>query len=166
MDNLKSFRTNTLEKCNRDYENESYSEFIKRGMKYKVFRDYYQNNKVHHLECLKEILTGLENGIDASIYAKSEFNGLQMEVIRKGLELGLDTTIYAKSIFSFEQMMIIKDGLEHALDVSIYANPEFDMYQMSEIEQGLLDGIDVSSYAKPKNSAPVMYFSRMCLKHK
>lgn len=166
MDTLKPYKNTTPKESRRVYTKESYSEFVKRGMKYKVFKDFYKNNKVHHYECLKEILDGLENGIDASIYAKSEFNNLQMEVIRKGLELGLDVSIYAKSIFSFEQMMVIKDGLEHKLNVSFYANPEFDEYQMSEIEKGLLEGIDVSSYAKPNNSAPVMYFARMCLKEK
>lgn len=35
---------------------------------------------------INEILFGLEQGVDVSIYAKPEFNGAQMCEIRKGLE--------------------------------------------------------------------------------
>ena len=51
----------------------------------------------YQLEQIKEeIKSGLESGIDTSIYAKPEFNCDQMRQIREGLESRLDVSIYAK----------------------------------------------------------------------
>ena len=53
----------------------------------------------------EEILKGLQAGLDVSIYAKKEFDYLQMEEIREGLEKGLDVSIYAKPEFDYDQMV-------------------------------------------------------------
>ncbi len=42
-----------------------------------------------------EILNGLEDNLDVSIYAKPEFDEYQMNVIRFGLKQKLDVSIYA-----------------------------------------------------------------------
>ncbi len=99
----------------------------------------------------KEIIfSGIEKGLDVSIYAKPEFNAKQMYEIRLGLEEGLDVSIYAKPEFHYRQMWQIRLGLEKGLNVGIYAKPEFNWKQMEEIRFGLMSGLDVSKYADPR----------------
>ena len=47
------------------------------------------------------------------MYAKEDFNWLQMEEIRLGLEENLDVSIYAKKEFVWFQMKEIREKLEH-----------------------------------------------------
>ena len=56
-----------------------------------------------------------------------------MEKIREGLEANLDVSIYAKKEFNYLQMQEILTGLFTKVDVSIYANPDLDYNQMREI---------------------------------
>ena len=58
----------------------------------------------------KQILLGIENKVNVSIYAKPEYSWIQMEKIREGLEDNLDVSLYAKPEFHFHQMEEIKDG--------------------------------------------------------
>ena len=83
----------------------------------------------------KEILQGLKENIDISIYAKQEFDWEQMQEIRKGLKDNLDVSIYAKNDFNNCQMEQIRLGLEENIDVSIYANPNISGYEMEEIRK-------------------------------
>lgn len=98
---------------------------------------------------LEEIETGLRNNVDISIYAKPEFNSLEMREIRLGLEDKLDVSIYAKKEFNYRQMEEIREGLENNLNVNIYAKPVFNELQMEEIKLGLKNNIDVNIYSKP-----------------
>ena len=50
----------------------------------------------------EEIIIGLEDNLDVSIYAKLDFNEFQMFQIRTGLEDGLDVSIYAKPELHWE----------------------------------------------------------------
>ena len=50
---------------------------------------------------LDEIIKGLVNHLDVSIYAKPIYNWRQMHEIRRGLENRIDPTIYARIEFSF-----------------------------------------------------------------
>ena len=84
-----------------------------------------------------EILKGLENNLDVSIYAKPEFDDFQMNAIRTGLEDNLDVSVYAKPEFDEFQMNQIRWGLKNNLDVSIYANPRFDWVQMKAFREKL-----------------------------
>ena len=52
-------------------------------------------------EQLIEISLGTEQGLDVSIYAKSEFWWTQMKQIRLGLEAGLDVSMYARPKFDW-----------------------------------------------------------------
>ena len=56
----------------------------------------------------EEIILGLEDNLNVSIYAKKEFEWVKMEIIREGLEEGLDVSIYAKPELSWKQMLKIK----------------------------------------------------------
>ena len=74
----------------------------------------------HFIEDQQEqILLGLEENIDVSIYANSKFSASQMREIREGLKNNLDVSIYAKTKFNEKQMKQIRLGLEDNLDVSI-----------------------------------------------
>ena len=65
----------------------------------------------------KQILAGLKENIDVSIYAKKEFDEYQMFEIRTGLLANLDVSIYAKSDFNNYQMEQIREGLKENLNV-------------------------------------------------
>ncbi len=47
-----------------------------------------------------------------SLYAKPEFNILQIKEIRKGLEKGLDVSVYAKPEYSWKEMREIRKKIE------------------------------------------------------
>ena len=55
---------------------------------------------------LREIFIGLENGLDVSGYANTEYNWQQMKEIRLGLEAGLDVSYYR----SIQPMRCASDG--------------------------------------------------------
>lgn len=61
----------------------------------------------------------------------------QEEQILLGLEENIDVSIYANSKFSASQMREIREGLEKGLNVSIYANPEYYWQQMENIRKQL-----------------------------
>ena len=42
-----------------------------------------------------EIIRGIENGVDVSVYCKEEFNAAQMKALRLGLEEKLDVSRFA-----------------------------------------------------------------------
>ena len=56
----------------------------------------------------KEILKGLENKLDVSIYAKKEFDWEQMKEIRLGLEDDLDVFLYTKTEYTRKEMNDIR----------------------------------------------------------
>ena len=87
----------------------------------------------------EEILIGLEEKLDVSIYAKKEFNWEQMIQIREGLKNNIDVSIYAKTDFTGGQMFYIRSGLEDNLDVSVYAKPEYSWREMFVIQEKLLE---------------------------
>ena len=78
------------------------------------------------------------NGIVSVFQAhKPEYTWQQMCQIRSGLEQGIDVSIYSNPKFDFKQMRTIRFGLEKNLDVSIYAKPEYTSAQMRKIRESL-----------------------------
>ena len=77
-----------------------------------------------------EILRGIKNNLNISIYAKKEFNAAQMREITEGLERNLNVSIYAKTEFEDYQMYQIRLGLEANIDASIYAKSYFYWKEM------------------------------------
>ena len=55
-----------------------------------------------------QILNGLKKNVDVFIYAKIDFNYLQMRYIRQGLEANLDVSVYAKPEYSWQKMRAVK----------------------------------------------------------
>ena len=138
---------------NLDYVYPSSSVKVKQkddDLKYRI--DY---NKFDE-EQLSQIKRGFEEGFDAYVYAKPEFNASQMNRILQGMEDDLDVSIYAKPEFNENQMVMIYLGLYNEIDVSIYAKPEFNEEQMEQIFEGLNFGLDVSEYADPNISEEEM----------
>lgn len=104
---------------------------------------------------MREIKVGQILGIDISVYAKPEFDGLQMREIRMGLdktrfEKNIKVSVYAKPEFDYFQMQEIRMGLENGVDVLIYAKPEIGGYWMGKIRSDLEKKVDVSAYFKPE----------------
>ena len=103
-----------------------------------------------------EIIKGLENNLDVSIYANPRFSSFQMHIIRTGLEGNLDVSIYAKECFDESQMSFLKFtlgnnwGLKNKEKILIFAKPEFDHGQMEQIYLGLYANIDATIYANPR----------------
>ena len=58
-----------------------------------------------------QIILGLEQNLDVSIYAKDCFDWLQMKQIRYGLEKDLDVSIYAKTEYNWKKMKEIRKRL-------------------------------------------------------
>ena len=63
----------------------------------------------------------------------NQFNKSQQEEILLGLENNIDISIYAKTIFDANQMNQIRWGLEDNLDISIYAKPEYSWLEMKHL---------------------------------
>lgn len=123
----------------------------------------YFNKGFSSLE-LDEIIYGLKEKLDVSIYANHKFDYKQMEQIRLGLLFGIDVSIYAKYEFDYEQMEQIRDGLYKDIDISWYNNPNLNWLQMQEIKLGIIEGIDVSYFAKIEYSWLQMQEIRLGLK--
>ena len=69
----------------------------------------------------------------------NQFNKYQQDEILKGLEDKLDVSVYAKPEFDEKQMAQIRLGLKNNLDVSIYAKPEVLWGEMEGIRLNLLE---------------------------
>lgn len=112
---------------------------------------------------LKEIIEGIDKGIDIDGYCNEKLTAEQMKEIREGLAVGVDISFYNSPKYEVSQMKVIRDGLIMGLDVSYYANPKFNAFQMYQIMKGLMQGIDVSKYAKANISWEEMEDVRISL---
>ena len=99
-----------------------------------------------------EILKGLEDKLDVSVYANTEFTADQMQQIRLGLEDNVDVFWYAKKEFNWKQMSQIRLGLKANLDVSKYANPELKWGEMESFRLNLLE----------KEALKIIFSSEIC----
>ena len=68
----------------------------------------------------------------------NQFDELQQKEILKGLQENLDISVFANSVFNLNQMIQIRLGLKSDLEVSIYANPKYSWKEMNEIRMNLL----------------------------
>jgi hypothetical protein len=87
-----------------------------------------------------EIISGINSGIDVSVYAKPELDHMQMRQVRKALENGFDFARYARPEFSPMQMDQIMQGIQSGIDVSMIAHPGFEPFQMKNIRMVLEAG--------------------------
>ena len=68
-----------VEEINKNIENKT------------VDKQVWQSLGFDELQAI-EIIRGIENGIDVSVYCKEEFNAAQMKALRLGLEEKLDVS--------------------------------------------------------------------------
>ena len=116
---------------------------------------------------MREILIGINEGVDISIYAKPEFSAVQMKAIREGMQKSQDITKYAGKYNSL-QVAQINSGLEKGLDVSIYTNPEYSAPKMRLLYDALVYGVptsDVKRIAIPAYNAGQLRAIVRGLKH-
>ena len=101
----------------------------------------------------------IHNNLSIENLIKTEWFNLfdiyQKEEILKGLKNNLDVSIYAKECFDESQMLFLKYALGDncCLDkekILIFAKPEFDENQMGQISLGLQANIDATIYANPR----------------
>ena len=82
------------------------------------------------------------NNLSIENFTKTEwfnqFNEKQQKQILLGIENKVNVSIYAKPEYSWEQMDEIKLGLKYNLDVSVYSKPEISWEKMREIRKQLL----------------------------
>lgn len=124
----------------------------------------YFNKGFSSLE-LDEIIYGLKNKLNVSIYANTKFNYEQMEQIRLGLLNSLPVLIYAIPEFSSKQMYEIRLGLSKGLDISWYNDPKFNWEQMRQIRLGLEKSLEILCFAKIEYSWLQMEQIRLGLKY-
>ena len=98
--------------------------FLYRLQKKKV--EIRKMRKQFNKEQQKEILEGIKQDLDISIYAKKEFDSFQMAQIREGLEGNLDVSLYAKPEYNADQMWQIFAGLDENVEVSWITNSDLD----------------------------------------
>ena len=85
----------------------------------------------------REIKSGIENKVDLSVYAKTEYDSFQMFEIRIGLQGNLDVSYYTNPDFGPTEMNLIRTGLRKGLNVSEYAKQELNWEEMQEIRKRL-----------------------------
>ncbi len=91
-------------------------------------------------ECMHEVLLGLEENLDVSLYADERYGWKQMRELRLGLEHQIDITAYAKPLYRADQMREIRLGLEENLDVSKYSSMVHPAQEMRIMRKWLADG--------------------------
>lgn len=153
---------------------------------------HYTEGTEFSAEQQQEIFLGQQEGLDVSLYSRSDFNWLQMEQIRMGLKDKVDVSVYADPLYSFETMKQIrlamysdcdltpylKRGfaddeleqirlaLEEGLAINTWLTDGMYMQQIHEIRIGLYEGVKVSVYADPKYNWMQMKEIRLGLEQK
>ena len=91
-------------------------------------------------ECMHEILLGMEQNLEVSIYADERYSWRQMRELRLGLEHQIEVKPYAKPLYRADQMHEIRLGIEANLDVSLYSSMVHPAQEMRIMRQWLEDG--------------------------
>ena len=125
------------------------------GLKEKLDVSIYANHKFDYKQ-MEQIRDGLYKDIDISWYNNPNLNWLQMQEIKLGIIEGIDVSYFAKIKYSWLQMQEIRLGLKYGIEVNWYLNPNFTEKQMEQIRLGLIEKMDVSWYNNPKISAQRM----------
>ncbi len=91
-------------------------------------------------QCMNEVLKGLEQNLDVSVYATERYGWKQMRELRLGLEHQIDVTPYAKPLYRADQMREIRLGIEDNLDVSLYSSMVHPAQEMRIMREWLAEG--------------------------
>jgi uncharacterized protein (DUF342 family) len=99
---------------------------------------------------ISEIDEGRREGLDTSVYERTEYFAIQMRQIRFGMLEGLKIEYYADPSYDWFQMEEIRKGLKNNQDVSIYAYPDIPYDTMHQIRKGLEEGMNLYRYRNLK----------------
>lgn len=99
----------------------------------------------------KQIIDGINSGLDVSVYAKPEYDSLKMTQIRRAMENGVDIMPWVNAGYNSLDLEKIRVGLEAGLDVEVYAPKSGRIKGMHSLEMGKIitmmkKGIDPSPY--------------------
>jgi len=101
-----------------------------------------------NIDQLYEIRTGLEDGLDVSIYANPKYSWEQMYEIRKLMLKNVDVSSYLDPNIPVEDLFFTNSKLRD-IDMNKYKDKGYNIKQLYEIKWGLKEDLDVSIYADP-----------------
>ena len=165
MNNNKDRYINMAKQNNIDiellYDIEKYNEYqldeIVKGLLENIDVSLYDDYRIYY-KTMRYIRRALEANIDVKKYVESnELHEMQVREIIKGLLKGLDVSLYDDPKFSPEQMHEIRLGILSKIDISKYRDPKFDQYQMGVIRKGLEKGYDITEYVDERYAFYKMY---------
>lgn len=118
-----------------------------------MYQDKFSGEFVHNKENYnnkqwEEILLGIEQGLEVSIYAYSYYHASQMKQIRLGLLSGIDITLYNDKLNHSKVMKYIRLAQEEKLPIKQYLHEKLNYKQLEQIYLGLQSRQDVSKYYK------------------
>ena len=83
-----------------------------------------------------EIIKNIGNKTqDRRVWMSLGFDELQTMEIVRGIENGIDISLYCTPEFNAAQMKALRIGIEEGLDVSRFADPEYDYMQINELKE-------------------------------
>lgn len=112
---------------------------------------------------IEEIMTGLQEGLDVSVYSNPHYHFFTMQAYRFALKANADIDWLKSRRFKAVEIMLIAECSKAGLDRK-YFDPElFNESQLVEIILGVREKIDVTKYAKVNYSNVKMRFIRKVL---
>jgi hypothetical protein len=112
---------------------------------------------------IEEIMAGLQEGLDVSVYCNPQYHFLTMQAYRFALMANVDVDWLKSKQFRMVQILMIAECTKAGLERK-YFDPElFNKSQLVEIILGVREKIDVTKYAKVNYSNVKMRFIRKAL---
>ena len=112
---------------------------------------------------IEEIMAGLQEGLDVSVYCNPQYHFLTMQAYRFALMANVDVDWLKSKQFRMIQILMIAECTKAGLERK-YFDPElFNKSQLVEIILGVREKIDVTKYAKVNYSNVKMRFIRKAL---
>ena len=104
------------------------------------------------MQNVEEINKNIENKtVDKQVWQSLGFDELQTIEIIRGIENGVDVSVYCKEEFNAAQMKALRLGLEEKLDVSRFADAQYDYMQMEELKQAVRSGMNMDDICNPSS---------------
>lgn len=112
---------------------------------------------------IEEIMTGLQEGLDVSVYSNPHYHFFTMQAYRLALKANVDLEWLKSRNFKVSELCMIAECSKAGLDRKYFDPEMFNESQLVEIILGVRDKIDVTKYAKVNYSNVRMRFIRKCL---
>lgn len=96
---------------------------------------------------------------------RSRFNATQLDQIKQGINQGINAKLYANPKYNHMQMAIIANALANNINLRSHISPIYNWLQLNEIIHGLSAGVDVNLYKNPQFSQKQMELIRIALEN-